>query len=181
MWSTHSRRIDPINRSTKPFCHRLVPDTHGTQSACDDCAVNVIPVPDHVARSLVPGECLRYLKRDPFGGRMCRDVDPDEVSSVSPNDNECIKEVETDRRDNKQVHGGNIWRMIPQEGSPSLTGGTRRLTTYLATLDCATSNPSLSRSPWMRAPPLGFKLQLRPEGEVRTARTNQSSPIIQPA
>ena len=33
------------------------------------------------------------------------------------------REVETDRRDNKQVHGCNIWRMITQEGSPSLTGG----------------------------------------------------------
>jgi len=30
-------------------------------------------------------------------------------------------------------------------------GGPRRLTMYLATLDCATSNPSLSSSPW-RAP-----------------------------
>src|SRR5882762_5177376 len=29
-------------------------------------------------------------------------------------------------------------------------GGPRRLTMYLATLDCATSSPSLSSSPWMR-------------------------------
>src|SRR5260370_1930704 len=29
-------------------------------------------------------------------------------------------------------------------------GGPRRWTMYLATLDCATSNPSLSSSPWMR-------------------------------
>src|SRR5207342_2043059 len=29
-------------------------------------------------------------------------------------------------------------------------GGDRRLTMYLATLDCATSNPSLSNSPWIR-------------------------------
>src|SRR5260370_37351239 len=29
-------------------------------------------------------------------------------------------------------------------------GGPHRLTMYLATLDCATSNPSLSSSPWMR-------------------------------
>jgi hypothetical protein len=36
-------------------------------------------------------------------------------------------------------------------------GGARRLTMYLATLDCATSNPSLSSSPWMRgAPQSGF-------------------------
>jgi hypothetical protein len=34
-------------------------------------------------------------------------------------------------------------------------GGLGRLTMYFATLDCATSNPSLSNSPWMRgAPPM---------------------------
>jgi hypothetical protein len=37
-------------------------------------------------------------------------------------------------------------------GHPWLCGA-RRLTMYLATLDCATSNPSLSSSPWMRGAP----------------------------
>jgi hypothetical protein len=32
-------------------------------------------------------------------------------------------------------------------------GGPRHLTVYLATLECATSNPSLSSSPWMRGTP----------------------------
>src|ERR1700686_5367137 len=32
-------------------------------------------------------------------------------------------------------------------------GGPRRLIMYLATLDCAISNPSLSSSPWMRGAP----------------------------
>jgi hypothetical protein len=32
-------------------------------------------------------------------------------------------------------------------------GAPRRLTMYLATLDWATSNPSLSNSPWMRGAP----------------------------
>jgi hypothetical protein len=41
-------------------------------------------------------------------------------------------------------------------------GGLRRLTMYLATLDCATSNPSLSSSPWMRgAPQSGFSMLIR--------------------
>jgi hypothetical protein len=41
-------------------------------------------------------------------------------------------------------------------------GGARRLTMYLATLDCATSNPSLSSSPWMRgAPQSGFSTLIR--------------------
>src|SRR6266851_4050155 len=40
-------------------------------------------------------------------------------------------------------------------------GGPRRLTMYLATLDCAMSNPSLSSSPWMRgAPQSGFSMLL---------------------
>src|SRR5712691_11769272 len=41
-------------------------------------------------------------------------------------------------------------------------GGPRRLTMYLATLDCATSTPSLSSSPWMRgAPHSGFSTLIR--------------------
>src|SRR5437588_2153124 len=51
-------------------------------------------------------------------------------------------------------------RMVVQEKVryPWL-GGPRRLTMYLATLDCAISNPSLSSSPWMRgAPQSGFSM-----------------------
>jgi hypothetical protein len=41
-------------------------------------------------------------------------------------------------------------------------GGSRLFTMYLATLDCATSNPSLSSSPWMRgAPQSGFSMLIR--------------------
>ena len=41
-------------------------------------------------------------------------------------------------------------------------GGPRRLTMYLATLDCAISNPSFSSSPWMRgAPQSGFSMLIR--------------------
>src|SRR6266446_225129 len=49
-------------------------------------------------------------------------------------------------------------------------GGPRRLTMYLATLDCATSNPSLSSSPWIRgAPQSGFSTLIR--------RTNTRSSV----
>jgi hypothetical protein len=65
------------------------------------------------------------------------------------------RQVEANGRDNKQVHGGNLWSMITQEGSPALASGARRLTMNLATQDCATSNPSLSSSPWIRGAPQG--------------------------
>ncbi|MGX9429932.1 MULTISPECIES: hypothetical protein [Bradyrhizobium] len=45
----------------------------------------------------------------------------DEVSAVEPDDDEGIEQVETDRWNNEQVHGGKVWRVVAQEGSPSLT------------------------------------------------------------
>src|SRR6266550_6393430 len=51
-----------------------------------------------------------------------RDVDPDEVSAVEPDDDEGIEQIETDSWNNEQVHGGNVRRVVTQEGSPSLAG-----------------------------------------------------------
>src|ERR1700757_3961002 len=71
---TPDRSDQPFGKPVLPGrgrCNRFVPDAHGTQSACDDRTVDAITVPDHVARSLVPGECLRDLSRDPIGGWIC--------------------------------------------------------------------------------------------------------------
>jgi hypothetical protein len=71
-------------------------------------------------------------------------------------------QVEANARDNEQVHGGDILSVITRKDTPSLACGLRRLTIYLATLDCATSNPSLSSSPWMRgASQSGFSMLIR--------------------
>jgi hypothetical protein len=35
-----------------------------------------------------------------------------------------LEQVETDRWNNEQVHGGNVWRVVTQEGPPSLAGRT---------------------------------------------------------
>ena len=83
---TPDRSDQPFGKAILPrrgWRGRLVPDAHGAQSACDDGTIDAIPIPDHVARSLVPGECLGDLTRNPFGRGICCDVDPDEVSVVS--------------------------------------------------------------------------------------------------
>src|SRR5260370_42512392 len=85
------------------WCGRLVPDTHGAQSARDNAAIDPIPIADEVVRSLVPRKCLRYLTRNPFGRRICCDVGPDEVSAAEPDDDEGIEPVETDSWNNEQV------------------------------------------------------------------------------
>jgi hypothetical protein len=53
------------------------------------------------------------------GGRQ---LDGSRVPTIEPHDDEGIEQVEANGRNNKQVHGGNVWSMIAQEGSPSLAG-----------------------------------------------------------
>src|ERR1700736_6270727 len=53
---------------------------------------------------------------------MRGDVDPDEVSAAEPDDDEGIEQVETESWNNEQVHGGNVGRVVTQEGPPSLAG-----------------------------------------------------------
>ena len=162
---TPDRSDQPFGKSILPrrgWCSRLVPDAHGAQSARDNGTVNPITIANEVLRGIVPRKCLRYLTRNPFCGRICRDVDPDEVSAVEPNDDEGIKRLKlmvgTTNKSMAAMSGAWLRRKMRH---PWL-GGPRRLIMYLATLDCATSSPSLSSSPWMRgAPQSGFSMLIR--------------------
>jgi hypothetical protein len=71
-------------------------------------------------RGFIPRECLDYLARNPFRRRICSDVDPDEISPVQTDDDEGIEQVEVNSRNYKEVHGGNVRRVIAQKGTPSL-------------------------------------------------------------
>src|SRR5258708_3485559 len=122
---TPDRSDQPFGKAILPrrvWCDRLVPDAHGAQSARDDAAIDPVAIADEVVRSLIPRKCFRYLTRNPFCRRICCDVDPDEASAVEPDDDEGIEQVETDSWSNEQVHGGNVRRVVTQEGSPSLAG-----------------------------------------------------------
>src|SRR3984893_17433646 len=128
MWSKHSRRIDLISRSAKPFgqgesgANRFVPNAHGSQSACDDGAIDPIAITDHVTRSIVPRKSLGDLACDPRRRRIGCDVDPDEISAITPYNNQGIQQFEGNGRDHEQVHGGNVRSMVSHKGSPSLAG-----------------------------------------------------------
>src|SRR6202048_891080 len=101
---------------------RLVPNAHCAQAGRGDPALDPVAIADEVVRSLIPRKCLRYLTCNPFRRRICCDVDPDEVSAAESDDDEGIEQIEADGRDDKQVHGGNLWRVVTQEGPPSLAG-----------------------------------------------------------
>src|SRR5471030_2789160 len=122
---TPDRSDQPFGKAILPRrgrCGRLVPDAHGAQSARDDATIDPVAIADEVVRSLIPGKCLRHLTCNRFGHRICCDVDPDKVSAVEPDNDEGIEQVETDSWNNEQVHGGDVRRVVTQEGPPSLAG-----------------------------------------------------------
>ena len=93
---------------------------------------------------------------------MCCDVDPDEVSAVESDDDAGIEQVETESWNNEQVHGGNVRRVVPQEGSPSLAGWRPPFDHVLGDARLRDLNPSLSSSPWTRgASESGFSMLIR--------------------
>ena len=49
-------------------------------------------------------------------------MDPDEVSAREPYNHEAIQQLKADGRDHEQIHGGDVRRLVSQEGPPSLTG-----------------------------------------------------------
>src|SRR5205823_13755232 len=125
------------HRSDQPFCEAVLPrrawggglvtDAHGAQSACDGSAVDSIPIPDQVARSLIPREYFCDLTRDPVRGRIRCGVDPDKVPAGQPNDDEDIEQIEPNGRNNEQVHGADVRCVVTQEGPPSLGRGAASL------------------------------------------------------
>src|SRR5258708_7474274 len=116
------------DRSDQPFGKALLPgrgwcgSLSRMQSARDDAAIDPVAIADEVTRGLIPRKGFRYLTCNPFRRRICCDVDPDEVSAVEPDDDEAIEQIEADSWNNERVHGGNVRRVVMQEGSPSLAG-----------------------------------------------------------
>jgi hypothetical protein len=92
------------NRSDQPFgnpvlprggrCDRLVPNSHGAQSACDNGAEDPITIPKHVTRSPVPRKSLGYLTRNPLRCRVGCHIDPDEISAIKPDNRKAIQQSE---------------------------------------------------------------------------------------
>src|ERR1700726_2035221 len=118
------RSDQPFGKAVLPgrgWRGRLVPDAHGTQSACDNGAVDSIPISDHKARSAIPRKSLGDLTCNPLGRRVGCDADPDEISAIKPYDDEAIQQLKANGRHHEQIHGGEVRRVVSQEGPPFLT------------------------------------------------------------
>src|SRR3974377_648616 len=67
------------------------------------------------------------LGRGSDAGAMGFNVDPDELPPIQPDDDENIEQVEANGRDNEQIHGSNVRRVVTQKSAPSLTWRSRAL------------------------------------------------------
>src|SRR6267142_5401967 len=121
---TPDRSDQPFGKAVLPRrgrCNWLVSDTHGTQSACDDSAVDSISISDHIARSAIPRKSLGDLTCNPLRRRVGCDADPDDISAIKPDDDEAIQQLKANSRHYEQIHGGDVRRVVSQNGPPFLT------------------------------------------------------------
>src|ERR1700736_6999006 len=110
--------VQPLapDRSDQPFgkavlprrgrCNWLVSDTHGTQSARDDSAVDSISISDHIARSAIPRKSLGDLTCNPLRRRVGCDADPEEIFAIKPDYDEALHPLKANRLHYEQNNNG---------------------------------------------------------------------------
>src|SRR5947209_12481869 len=115
------------------------------------------------------------------------DVDPDKVSAGQPDEDKDIEQIEANGRNNEQVHGGDVRRVVTQEGAPAL--GRRstsldhvlrdaRLSDLEAELEQLTMDARRSPQRIFRAHPPDQRAQIR--GDLRPASKRAEFPTPVP-
>src|SRR6202040_964201 len=108
------RPYQPFGKAILPGRRRrnwLVPNAHGSQSACDDGAIDPIAITDHVTRSTVPRKSLGDLACDPLRRRVSMTLIQTR-SPINPYNHEAIQQFEANGRDHEQIHGGNVRSVV---------------------------------------------------------------------
>ena len=103
--------------------------------ADDGSTVNRVLVADQIAWDVIPREGFSDLLRDPFRCWASRDIDQGKLAPSQADNHQNIELNEADGWNHEQIHRGDVWRMVAQEGAPVLTGRIISLTIYLATID----------------------------------------------
>jgi hypothetical protein len=86
-WFRHSRRIDPIRRSTYGFCQGLWAGDDFFHSQRRDPqtnigAVDAVPIPDQISGCIPIGERLGDLLSGPGGSRIFGDVEVQHLAAA---------------------------------------------------------------------------------------------------
>src|SRR6266850_1216355 len=101
-------------------CRWSVANAHRAKPPDECLAINAIAIANDMVRSSLPAASLRHLPSNPFGRRVCRHPQPHDSTSMVPQDQEPIQQLEGKRRHDEQVHGGDAVGMIAKKGPPAL-------------------------------------------------------------
>ena len=155
----HSLRIEPISRSAYAFCQgergdvgrsRIPMDLNSTHEYFAVCA---IPVPDQVARDLLPATSLSELVGDPFSRRMRGDAEPQDLPPAMSHDQQAIEKTERDCRNHERSIAAMPSAWLRRKVFHPCDGAALLRAIYLATLVWPISMPSLRSSPWILGAP----------------------------
>ena len=126
MWSRHSRRMDPISRSTYGFCHgdrgaeitSSIPQ--GFRHGYPVTTVDRIAVAQKISAPVVPGKSLPDLLHGPFVAGVFGHLKVQYAAPRMRQHHEHKQKSEGRRRYQEEIDGGHLFHVIGQEGSPSL-------------------------------------------------------------
>jgi hypothetical protein len=124
-WSRHSRRIDPITRSTYAFCQERARrrsdllNVHPGDGGCDTCE-DRIAIMQKIRGRLVVWEGVAKLLCGPGRCGMVGDGHVNDPSTRVREDDEHEEHPEGDGRHDEEVDGHDLARVVREERSPRL-------------------------------------------------------------
>src|SRR5262245_34150898 len=125
-WSVHSRRADPIKRSTRPFCQGERNDVGRSRiPIARTRALNTAPNARSVSRmryfgAASHGKRFSDLACQPLGRRVTSHRKPQQLPTFVAENEKCEQLLKRDRRNHEQINRRNPLHMIAKEGLPSL-------------------------------------------------------------
>jgi hypothetical protein len=93
---------------------------HSLYSQSKFCPVNLISIPEQIARRRVFWEGFDELPGRPFSRGMRCNIEVDDLATVMQQDYETVQVAEGQCRNGKEVDGGNLLCMIGEKCLPSL-------------------------------------------------------------
>jgi len=79
-------------------------DSHRPHSIREIGSINLVLIAQQIPWSRILWKSLNHLLPRPKRGRMCRDVEVDDLPSVMPQDNETEEDSESNSRDGEEVN-----------------------------------------------------------------------------
>ena len=104
----------------RAWCRHNLLDVHDFEPGAGHCAVNTVPIPDHVSRCSVPGERFGDLLRHPGCGRLRGHSEVHDPPSLVVQHDEHEKKTQRGCRQDEEVHGRHAVGVVAQKRPPCL-------------------------------------------------------------